>query len=60
MEIANNINPMIQLTVEMPCNFNDGKLPVLDVVVNTVPLSRLSMAISMSSLNLVYRSGTNL
>ena len=33
-QIANNINTMIQLTVETPCNFNDGKLPVLDVVVN--------------------------
>ena len=32
--LTNNINPRIQLTVETPCNFNDGKLPVLDVVVN--------------------------
>ena len=29
--IANGINPMIQLTVETPCNFVDGMLPVLDV-----------------------------
>ena len=33
-EIANSINPMIKLTVETPCNFEDGKLPVLDVKVN--------------------------
>ena len=33
-QIANGINPMIQLTVETPCNFEDGKLPVLDVVVD--------------------------
>ena len=31
--IANSINPMIKLTVETPCNFPDGKLPVLDVTV---------------------------
>ena len=33
-QIANSINPMIKLTVETPCNFKDGKLPVLDVKVN--------------------------
>ena len=33
-EIANNINPMIKLTVDTPCNHKDGKLPVLDVKVN--------------------------
>ena len=33
-QIANSINPMIKLTVETPCNFEDGKLPVLDVKVN--------------------------
>ena len=33
-EIANSINPMIKLTVETPCNFEDGKLTVLDVKVN--------------------------
>ena len=33
-EIANSINPMIKLTIETPCNFPDGKLPVLDVTVN--------------------------
>ena len=32
--IANSIDPMIKLTVETPCNFADGKLPVLDVTVN--------------------------
>ena len=32
--IANSINPMIKLTIETPCNFPDGKLPVLDVTVN--------------------------
>jgi hypothetical protein len=33
-KIANTIDPMIQLTVETPCNFADGKMPVLDVTVN--------------------------
>jgi hypothetical protein len=33
-EIANTINPMIQLTVETRCNFEDRKLPVLDVTVD--------------------------
>ena len=33
-KIANSIDPMIKLTVETPCNFADGKLPVLDVTVN--------------------------
>ena len=33
-QIANDINPMIKLTVETPCNFEDGKLPVLDVKVD--------------------------
>ena len=33
-ELANSIDPMIKLTVETPCNFQDGKLPVLDVKVN--------------------------
>ena len=33
-EIANSINPMIKLTIETPCNFKDGKMPVLDVKVN--------------------------
>ena len=33
-QIANNIDPMIKLTVETPCNFEDGKLPVLDVKVD--------------------------
>ena len=33
-QIANNINPMIKLTVETPCNFASGKMPVLDVEVN--------------------------
>ena len=32
--IANSVNPMIKLTVETPCNFPDGQLPVLDVKVN--------------------------
>ena len=31
--VANSINPMIKLTVETPCNFEDGMLPVLDVKV---------------------------
>ena len=33
-EISNTVNPMIKLTVETPCNFQDGKMPVLDVKVN--------------------------
>ena len=33
-QIANSINPMIRLTVETPCNFEDGTLPVLDVKVD--------------------------
>ena len=33
-EVANSINPMIKLTIETPCNFEDGKMPVLDVKVN--------------------------
>ena len=32
--IANSINPMITLTVDTPCNYPDGKLPVLDFKVN--------------------------
>ena len=35
-QTANSINPMIKLTVETPCNFEDGKLPVLDVKVNNI------------------------
>ena len=31
--VANSINPMIKLTVETPCNFKDGKMPVLDIKV---------------------------
>ena len=33
-EIANSINPMIILTVDTPCNYEDGKLPVLDIKVD--------------------------
>ena len=32
-KIANSINPMIKLTIETPCNFQNKKLPVLDVEV---------------------------
>ena len=32
--IANSINPMVKLTVDTPCNYVDGKLPVLDVKVD--------------------------
>ena len=32
--IANAIDPMIQLTIETPCNYPNGKMPVLDVMVN--------------------------
>ena len=31
--VTNSINPMIKLTVETPCNFEDGMIPVLDVKV---------------------------
>ena len=37
-KIANGINPMIQLTVDTPCNYPDGKLPVLDLTVNMNPV----------------------
>ena len=30
-EVANKINPMVQLTVDTPCNYEDRKLPILDV-----------------------------
>jgi hypothetical protein len=30
----NSINPMIKLTVDTPCNHEDGKMPVLDVRFN--------------------------
>ena len=33
-KLANKIDPMIQLTVETPCNSADGKLAVLDLKVN--------------------------
>ena len=33
-EISNKINPMIKLTVDTPCDHENGKLPVLDVQVN--------------------------
>ena len=34
LQITNGINPMIQLTVETPCNSENNKLAVLDVMVN--------------------------
>ena len=30
-QVSNWVNPMIQLTVETPCNFENGMLPVLDI-----------------------------
>ena len=33
-EIANPINTMIKLTVDRPCNYEDGKMPVLDIKVD--------------------------
>ena len=30
-DVANSVDPMINLTVETPCNFKNGKLPVLDI-----------------------------
>ena len=33
-KVANSLNPMIKLTVETPCNFKNGKMPVLDVQVS--------------------------
>ena len=32
-ELAQSINPMIKLTTETPCNFKDGKIPILDIKV---------------------------
>ena len=32
-EVAQTINPMIKLTIETPCNFKNGKMPVLDIQV---------------------------
>ena len=32
--MANSISPIIKVTVETPCNFEDKKLPVLDIKVN--------------------------
>ena len=32
-EIANNVDPMIRLTSQTPCNFEGGMLPILDVKV---------------------------
>ena len=36
--IANAIDPMIQLTVETPCNSDDGKMAVLDLKVKINPI----------------------
>ena len=36
-QIANQLDPMIQLTLDTPCNYPDGKLPVLDLTVNVNP-----------------------
>ena len=33
-KLANSINPMIKLTVDTPCNYEDGKLPILNFKVN--------------------------
>ena len=33
-EVANSLDPMIQLTIETPCSFENRKLKVLDVQVN--------------------------
>ena len=32
--LANKINPMVQLTVDTPCKYEDQKLPILDVKTN--------------------------
>ena len=32
-ELAQSINPMIKLTTETPCNFKNGKIPILDIKV---------------------------
>ena len=32
-ELANSISPMIKLTVETPCNYKNGYMPVLDIQV---------------------------
>ena len=33
VQIANSIDPMIQLTIETPCNFENSMMPILDVEV---------------------------
>ena len=33
-DIAEEIDPMLKFTIDTPCNYKDGKLPVLDVKVN--------------------------
>ena len=42
-QIANSVNPMIRLTVETPCNFKDGMLPVLEIKVriNEIEMNRI-------------------
>ena len=33
-ELAMTINPMIRLTIETPCSFTNGKMPILDIQVD--------------------------
>ena len=42
-QVANSVNPMIQLTVETPCNFENGMLPVLDIKarINETEMNRI-------------------
>ena len=42
-QVANSVNPMIQLTVETPCNFENGMLPVLDIKarINEIEMNRI-------------------
>ena len=40
-EIANSIHPMIELTSDMPSNYSDGKLPVLDLKVKLGPKNQI-------------------
>ena len=40
-EIASSIHPMIELTSDMPSNYSDGKLPVLDLKVKLGPKNQI-------------------
>ena len=43
VEVAQSIDGMIKFTYDIPENYKDGKLPVLDVTVNINNLLRLPL-----------------